>query len=374
VKIGFDAKRLFNNFTGLGNYSRFLVDALSDYYPENDYSLYTPKIQDHPETEKYLNSNRFKVRQPQGRAALFSSLWRSYSLGNVATHDGVQLYHGLSNELPLTKPGRLKTVLTVHDLIFKRFPQYYNPFDVQIYSWKLARACASADLIVAISQQTASDLQEFLNVDQEKIRVVYQGCHVNFEQIVPREMLVRVQAKYNLPDRFVLCVGTLEERKNSALLVRALTNVKEKIHVVMVGKPTAYVKKLRNLIDVVKLGHRIHFLHQVSFHDLPAIYRLAELFVYPSLFEGFGIPILEAIVCGVPVITSRGSCFEEAGGPATRYVNPTNPEELAVQINELLSNDALRKDMIARSKEYSARFEPAVISRQMMGVYNELVK
>jgi glycosyltransferase involved in cell wall biosynthesis len=373
VRIGFDAKRLFNNFTGLGNYSRFIVNALVSHFPEHDYWLYTPKLKGHPETLHFLDSNRFTVRQPEpGLGSMFPGWWRSFQLGSVAYRDGVNIFHGLSNELPSGKPSRLKTVVTVHDLIFKRFPQYYNPVDIQIYSWKLARACTSADAIVAVSHQTAADLRELMSVKEDKIRVVYQGCHPNFKREVTSEVLDQVRQKYNLPERFILCVGTLEERKNAALLLKALPMVKEKIPIVLVGKSTSYKNKLEELVIRNRQTDRVQFLHHVSFADLPAVYRLAQLFVYPSVFEGFGIPIVEAIVSGVPVITSRGSCFDEAGGPATRYVNPANPEELATQINQVLSNSSMQREMIDRSKEYVSRFEPAIIARQLMQVYQEM--
>ncbi len=374
MRIGFDAKRLFNNFTGLGNYSRFVADALAAHYPQHEYLLYTPRIKKHPETSTYQQSGRFIIRQPEsGWARRVPALWRSYALGNIAATDGVQIFHGLSNELPVTKPDRLKTVLTVHDLIFKRFPDYYNPIDVRIYGWKLKHACQSADLVIAVSQQTAADLREFMHVPDDKLRVIYQGCHPVFKQVVSEEEKRRVKYAYQLPDNYVLFVGTLEKRKNAVQLVKAASLLKTKAPVVLVGRATPYMKKLDQAIKQLGVEDRVRVLHHVSFGDLPAVYQQASVFVYPSVFEGFGIPIVEAIVSGVPVITSHGSCFSEAGGPATRYVNPTRADELATQIDELFESDELRKSIVERSRTYVKHFEPSVIAERLMQQYTQLV-
>ncbi|MBX2916418.1 MAG: glycosyltransferase family 4 protein [Cyclobacteriaceae bacterium] len=372
MKIGFDAKRLFNNFTGLGNYSRFVVSALANRFPEHEYWLYTPRLRDHPETRVYQNP-KFVIRKPEAiLAKRFSFVWRSYALGNVAAKDGVTIFHGLSNELPITKPRSLKTVVTVHDLIFKRFPEYYKAVDAQIYTWKLKNACASADVVIAISQQTASDLQEFLDVPASKIKVVYQGCHPNFKILATNEQKLYVQKKYNLPQQFLLCVGTLERRKNALTLVKALAGLKDSLPLVLVGKATEYTKEIRNFVETNNLQHRVFMHHDVSFADLPTVYQLAQVFIYPSLFEGFGIPIIEAIVSGVPVITSTGSCFAEAGGSGVIYVNPTSEDALAAQIELLSSSTDMRSRMISISQEYVRQFEPAVIAQNMMQVYQAI--
>jgi len=363
VRIGFDAKRVFNNFTGLGNYSRFVVDGLLEHFPENQYLLYTPKIRQHPEVQKYLN---LEIRQPQKGTP--GAWWRTFSIANDIKEDKLDVYHGLSNELPLRKPPGLKTVLTVHDLIFLRFPEYYGFIDVSIYKWKLKKACESADVIVAVSQQTASDLKDFLNVDERKLCVVYQGCHPQFYKKVSTE---EVRKKYSLPKEFVLYVGTLEKRKNAGLIIKALSRVKNKIPVVFVGRATKYVKELDDLVNRFGVRDYVRFINNASFVDLPAIYQSASLFVYPSVFEGFGIPIVEAIASGVPVITSNGSCFSEAGGPDCIYVNPSNYEELADSMTMVLDNTDLRATMVDGSKKYIERFAPAVIASELMKIYRK---
>ncbi len=376
MRIGFDAKRLFNNFTGLGNYSRFVVNALCESYPKNEYWLYAPKIRNHPEVDDIVQKSSIKLRDPSKltSALRLGSFWRSYNLGKIAKQDNVQLFHGLSNELPITKPSQLKTVVTVHDLIFKRFPEFYKPIDIKIYTWKLKKTCQTADKIIAISKQTANDLIEFLDVDPAKIDVVYQGSHSNFKRSYTVEQLKEVSNRYKLPKEYILNVGTIESRKNVLLLLQSLTLLKLDVPVVIVGKATPYMKQLTEYIAANDLEKKVIFIHNVSFADLPAIYRMANVFVYPSLFEGFGIPIVEAISCGVPVITSTGSCFAEAGGLDCLYVDSNNPEQLAEALKNVLSDGAKAKLMVEKSKNYSKRFEPNVIASDLMRIYNGLVQ
>lgn len=363
MRIGFDAKRAFNNFTGLGNYSRFVLDGLATYFPDNEYFLYTPKIRASAEVAKYLEDDKFTVRQPEGVPGAW---WRTFSIADDLKKDKLDVFHGLSNELPLRKPHGLKTVLTVHDLIFMRFPEYYGMIDVSIYKWKLKKACENADAIVAVSRQTAADLKEFMNADESRMHVVYQGCHPQFYRRVPVE---EVRKKYSLPNDFLLYVGTIEKRKNAGLIIKALSMMKHKLPLVLVGKPTKYIADLEGLIKKYNVRDRVIYIHNAEFADLPALYQAASLFVYPSVFEGFGIPIVEGIASGVPVITSNGSCFSEAGGPHCIYINPANPEELADSITMVLENDDLRATMIDGSRKYIEKFAPRVIAGELMKVY-----
>lgn len=375
MRIGFDAKRFFSNFTGLGNYSRFIVNALSETYPENEYLLYAPKLRSHPEVNSIIQNVFIKLKKPSQltTSLRLGSFWRSYNLGKIAARDGVQLFHGLSNELPLTKPRQLKTVVTVHDLIFKRFPEFYKPVDIQIYNWKLRRACRLADKIIAISKQTSDDLIEFFNVEPSKIEVVYQGCQPNFKKTYTQEQLNAVQLRYNLPKEFILNVGTIESRKNVLVLLQSLKFLKHDLPVVVVGKATAYMKQLTDYIASNGLEKRVIFIHHAAFADLPAIYRLATVFVYPSLFEGFGIPLVEAITCDLPVITSKGSCFSEAAGPSSIYVDTENAELLAMEIDRVLGDDNLKCTMVSESKKFIEKFEPRNIAGGIMQVYTELL-
>jgi len=378
VKIGFDAKRLYNNFTGLGNYSRFVVDALSRAFPENDYILFTPRIKSNAETGVFLSAGNVQtIVPPRWMSALkLGSVWRSFRVGHAAERAGVSLYHGLSHELPADLPVHIPSVVTVHDLIFLRYPQFYKAIDVAIYKKKVLHACRSANRIVAISEQTADDIVDFLHIDRAKIDVVYQGCHPNFRKHYNNAEIDAVRKKYDLPAEFILNVGTIEARKNAMLIVKALHQLRdtESIPLVIVGKATRYVNELKEYAAHKNLSDRIHFIHNAAFSDLPLIYRAATVFAYPSLFEGFGIPLIEAIESGLPVITSRDSCFSEAAGPGAAYVNPKDETSFATALVKLLTDEAYRKVAVETSKAYVKRFEPDAVARDMMQVYRRVLE
>lgn len=370
MRIGFDAKRLFNNFTGLGNYSRFVVDALHREFPEHEYVLFTPSFSRRGETAAF-QQEPFQVHTAPG-PPLFRSYWRSVALAKAARQNKVDVLHGLSNELPLRRAAGLPMVCTVHDLIFERYPHLYSPIDRAIYRAKMRHVCRVADRIIAISVQTARDLEELFGVDATRIRVVYQGCAAPFYEQTPTPVRLAVREKYRLPDQYILLVGTLEERKNAALLLRALAAMKSRVPVVFVGRKTGYQPVLDELIRVNRLESWVRFLN-VDYADLPAVYQLADVFVYPSRYEGFGIPIVEAIASGVPVITTRGGVFAEAGGPDSWYVDPDQPEEMAAALTEILGAGAAVAARVSRTRSYINRFSSPQIAQSLMQVYREVV-
>ncbi len=373
MNIGFEAKRLFTNNTGLGNYGRFIVNALSVYFPNNNYYLYSPKYSLQPEAEPILNRRNVEIITPSSfyKFTHTTSIWRTWGISKESITKQLDVFHGLSQELPINLPGKIKKVVTVHDLIFYRYPKFYNPIDVAIYKRKLQLACKKADKIIAISAQTREDLVNFLLVEESKIEIIYQGCHPNFKILHSKEDIDHIKMKYNLPREYMLNVGTIEERKNVMLLIKALALISKqsRVPLVIMGKQTEYyrvvvakAKELGVLDDVV-------FLRGVLFADFPKIYQWASLFVYPSLFEGFGIPLIEAIESNVPVITSTGSCFREAAGPDSIFVDPGGEQELASKIILVLGNQELRKRMITASKAYVTQFNPAVIATKLNTLY-----
>ena len=372
MKIGFDAKRAFLNHTGLGNYSRSVITSLAHYFPENEYFLYTPKaVQDARTAALALGSNLL-IRQPS--FPLFKSLWRSRLVVPQLRKDRLDLYHGLSHEIPAgLQKTNIRSVVTMHDLIFLRYPQYYKLADRKIYEAKFRYACSHADKIVAISEQTKRDIHSYFNVPEEKIEVVYQSCDALFTHQQPAETLKKVKEKYRLPDQYLLSVGTVEERKNLLLIVQALVLLPATVKLVVVGKGKAYLEKVKTFIAAQNLEDRVLFLENIPFTELPAIYQLAGIFIYPSEFEGFGIPILEALYSGIPVIAATGSCLEEAGGPGSIYIHPTDQEGLAKAVQQIQSNETLRATMIDAGKKYAAQFTERRQAAQLMELYRKLL-
>jgi len=370
--IGFEAKRFFKNFTGLGNYSRFIITALSDYCPDNQHYLYTPTIRSHPELDALLRRPNIRVVHPRGLYGRFGgSVWRTWGIGNEESVRELQIFHGLSQELPISLPNTVKKVVTVHDLIFMRFPEFYSAIDARIYTAKVKYACKHADRIVAISNQTATDIVNFLGVDRSKIDIIYQGCHPSFKRMSTREEIEDLKSRYRLPERYLLNVGTIEKRKNALLIVKSLLHIPEtsRLPLVLVGKETSYSNQIKAFVVKHRLEKWVTFLHNASFKDFPAIYQGAEVFIYPSLFEGFGIPIVEAIESRVPVITSSGTAFTEAAGPHASYIDPADPEHLAAAIKRITDDNGLRKKMVTESLLYAQRFQPSVIAGELSRLY-----
>jgi glycosyltransferase involved in cell wall biosynthesis len=372
MRIGFDAKRAFRNFTGLGNYSRAVISALSDVYPENEYFLYTPPYKNHP-LLTFSDKKNITVRTPSGIAGQFPALWRTYGVTTDIHADKIQLFHGLSAELPIGLSSKTRTVVTIHDLIFLRYPEYYKPIDRWIYTKKYTSACARADLIIAISEQTRQDLITFFHTDEKKIRRVYQGCDPQFYGDCSASEKAMVKALYHLPDNYVLYVGTIEKRKNLLTLVKALQLLPPSLSLVVVGKATPYFREVRQYLADHAMEQRVLFLHDAVFSHFPAIYRQAQVFCYPSLFEGFGIPLLEALNAAVPVVAARTSSLPEAGGAHSLYVDSSDEKAMAEAICKAIYDKPLRRKMIDEGLKYALQFRDEQVAKNIWNVYKELL-
>lgn len=374
ARIGFDAKRAAQNRTGLGNYSRFVIEMLLKYAPGNEYLFYIPSER----KNKLLNIDAPNVKNvyPQSVWKKLASIWRVWGIKRDIRRDSIDLFHGLSNELPLNihKQDRARSIVTIHDLIFLKFPEYYKPIDRWIYNFKFRRACINADRIIAVSECTKRDIISCYGIAEDKIDVVYQGCDELFAKVTPEEKKSEVRRKYGLPEKYILYLGSIEERKNLLQLAKALNHLKSDISVVAVGKRTPYAKLVDDYVQQNNLSDRFMMIHNAPFADLPSLYQMSSVFVYTSFYEGFGIPILEALNSGVPVIAATGSCLEEAGGEGTIYVSPTDEKELAARLDEVLNDEALRSTMIKKGKEYASRFTMDKLVGSLLGVYGKVLK
>ena len=371
MKIGFEAKRAFQNFTGLGNYARFVIKTLSENQPRNQYFIYAPKAVKNPQTNFLFDLKNVFVRTAPIK--FLKLYWRSKGIIEDLKKDKIELFHGLSHEIPIgLKKANIKSVVTIHDLIYLRYPQYFKWFDRKIYDYKFRSACKNADKIIAISEQTKRDIVHFFGTDINKIEVIYQGCDAVFTIKVSANQKTKIKQKYNLADDFLLCVGSIEIRKNQLLILKALNLLPQKINLVLVGKQTEYVEIINDFIIKHKLENRVNILFNISFQDLSTIYQLAKIFIYPSRFEGFGIPILEALNSGVPVIATTGSCLEEAGGPASMYVSPDNEEELSQAILKIWESSSSQTEMILKGNEYALNFRDEKIAAELLKLYKNI--
>ena len=383
MTVGIDAKRIVRNGTGLGSYGRTLVNDLLRLDGGMTLRLYAPDEGRQELREQVTAEPEAVAAKPQptekatkttavwcfsGRkSALAKALWRSRGIVKDLVRDGVQVYHGLSGELPtgLKKAG-IRGVVTIHDLIFLRHPEYYHWWDVQLYAWKFRQTLKEADSIIAISERTRQDIIELGGAEYaDRISVIYQSFSPRFTTTATADQKAAVRQRWQLPARYVLNVGTIERRKNVLLAAEALELLPQDVHLVVVGRQTDYVRELPQ-------SERIHLLSGVSDEDLAVIYQLAEVFAYPSRYEGFGIPIIEAIRLGLPVVACTGSCLEEAGGPDSIYVNPDDDEAMAHAIGEVLFGAKGRQQRIERSQHYVERFENTGAAQRFAELYREM--
>ncbi len=370
MRIGFDGKRFFHNNTGLGNYSRSLIKVLSDNLPKNEYILYNPKKSGKYNLKNYKKSV-IEVLPEKYLLKKMKSLWRLYFVSNKIKKQNLAIYHGLSGEIPLGLPNKIKKVVTIHDLIFIRYPNLYSYFDRKIHFLKFKYAAKYSDIIVAISQQTKNDIISFLDISEDKIKVIYQGCNSVFKQKFSEIEIKNTIKKYNLPEDYILNVGTIEKRKNLLIILKSITNTNKNL--VVIGKKTAYFNEIWNYILSNNLENQVFFLKNLSLEEMAIIYQKATLFIYPSIFEGFGIPIIEALYSKTPVITSTGSCFSEAGGSHSIYINPENSEEVREAIDLLFNNPSKRNEMQERGFEFVQKFNDENIAKNWQELYQSLL-
>lgn len=369
--IGYDAKRAFCNRTGLGNYSRGVIAGVLRAARDKGVHamLYTPYTE--PTFATYFDDMpQALVRQPQGLWRCLPNLWRTLAPAQHVFLDDVQIFHGLSHELPLYLPKDTRRVVTMHDLMVWRYPHYFSKADVAIHRIKQRHACREADIVVAISEQTKRDLIDFMHVPEGKIRVVYQSCEPQFWQPVSDTQVAAVREKYGLPQRYVVCVGTVEERKNQLGVIEAVNQLPADIPLVIVGRTRGtYGNRVAAMAD----GKRVRLLSGVDFADFPALYAGAVASVYMSHFEGFGIPVLESLCCDCPVVTSNISSMPEAGGDAALYAAPDEPDTIASQLLRLATDETLRQECIKKGRTHRLKFAPEKVSQDMLALYNSLV-
>jgi len=375
MKIGYDAKRAFANFTGLGNYARSTISNICIVFPAHEYYLYTPTKVADGASDFIHDIKNAHIRGPRNLFyGTFSAAWRRFGIAADAAHDQIDLYHGLSHEIPDgIEKTNIKTVVTIHDLIFKRFPHYYKKIDRKIYDNKIKHAVKFAHTIIAISEQTKKDIIEFYQVAENKIEVIYQACDTIFEKKQTSVEINLIKETYALPANYLLYVGTIEERKNALVILQAMLALPSHVKLVMVGKKKSYGLIIDAFIKKHELNDRVIQINQVDFKDLPAIYQAATIFIYPSKFEGFGIPIIEALHSETPVIAAKGSCLAEAGGPNSLYFEPSNAEELTGLIADLLADESKRKSMAASGKKYVEKFNGDKIATELMCLYQSIL-
>ena len=349
MRIGFDAKRYFNNITGLGNYSRWLIDNLNNQIPQSIFLFHSDK--------SFYQKKDFNVITP--RYSLLKAIWRSWLVTKNLKKDKIDIYHGLSNEIPfgIHKTG-IKSVVTIHDLINTRYPENYQLIDRWIYDLKLRYAQKYADVIITVSEQTKKDIVKYYNTNETKIKVIPIG--IAQRQIKPVES----------PSPYILCVSSFTKRKNLKALVQAFKSIEDKdIKLKIVG---SYGETANEIQSLAKKDPRIELHFNISNEELNDLYTKCQFCVYPSLFEGFGIPILEAFSYGKAIATSNISSMPEVGKDAALYFNPNDPNHIREAIIQLMDNDT-RNEHVKKIPTTLKSFDNHVLINAYKSVYSKLM-
>jgi glycosyltransferase involved in cell wall biosynthesis len=332
--------------------------------------LFAPKIQENETTQFFLQHPNLPLHLPQHP---FRSYWRTRGMIGDLKKSDCTIFHGLSHEIPIgIQHTKIKSIVTMHDLIFKVYPDYYPTAQRWIYDWKFRYACENSDVIVAISEQTKQDILTYYHVPSEKIKVIYQTCGNLFQEPILQENIEKARQNYDLPSEYMLYVGSVIDRKNLLRIVQAMKNLPSDLDIplVVIGEGAAYLKKVKDFIHENGLNNRVIFISKVVYQQLPEIYAGASLFLYPSEYEGFGIPVIEALFTKTPVITSNCSCLPEAGGKDSLLVNPTSVDDIADAIQKGLKDSTLREKMITNGYDYAVKnFSAEKVTKELFQLY-----
>lgn len=359
LKIGYDAKRIFNNASGLGNYARQLVWNIASLYPHHQFNLYTPEIKIHADFGKDLQNLKI-VKKDRG----LSWWWRSFGISEQLLSDKIQVYHGLSHEIPFSVPDSIKTVVTVHDLIWLKLPHLYPITDRQVYTLKTRHACKKADKIIAISQQTADDIQTMWKIPASKIEVIYP-------HLIP--VLSDIETKQDEASNYFLYISSFTARKNHLFLLKAFAHhaAEHNCNLIFAGIGGNMLTEINAYIKQHQLETRVFIKTNVDENEKAALIKNCKAFLYPSVQEGFGLPLTEALQFHKPVFCSDIPVFREAAGKAACFL----PNELEAWSEKLLkiAGNALvypDTDIIEKTLE---KYNPQKLSEQLMKVYEGIL-
>lgn len=377
-RIGIDASRTIppRERSGIGTYAQTLIEGLSRVDTTNQYVLY-PGFGDflHPEygpTCDLVVPRRDNFKKYSGPLPAFSH----NRLGPLprTQNETVDVVHSTAFSSPDVSPAKL--VVTVFDLTYRLFPGFHLPSNVTFCEAQMQVATKQAVCFISISEQTKQDLMSCYAVDEARIRVIPLAVSSRFGPAIPEAAVQAVLRKYRLPTNFIFSLGSLEPRKNTTALLRAYARLKleeQSDHPLVIAGCAGWLNSnVRSVVEDLKLGSQVKFLGYVDECDLPALYRAASLFVYPSLYEGFGLPVLEAMSCGVPVVISNSSSLPEVAGDAALYFDPHCVEEFTEQMTRLLSDETLQEEYRQRSLSRSQHFSMERMAMQTLQIYEEV--
>ncbi len=376
MRIGLDYTAAIRQRAGIGRYTRGIVSGLAQLDQSNTYALLISRdcTPDATRLPAEWPRNTSLCRLPFSERTLTIAWHRLHLPLYVELFAGaLDVFHAPDFVLPPVR--RARTIVTVHDLSFLRFPECADRRLVTYLTDVVPRSLRRADLVLADSASTGNDLVTLLNVPPKKISVVPAGVSFAYHPITDRDYLAAVRARYNLPQRFVLSVGTLEPRKNLVRLIEAMSRLaadEPDLHLVLVGSKGWLYQDIFAAVERSGLSDRVHLPGHVAEEDLPAVYNLAAVFAFPSLYEGFGLPPLEALACGVPVVCSDSSSLPEVVGDAALLIPASDTAALADAISRLLHDDGLRETLRSRGLERARGFTWQAAAHQLLHAYQSL--
>ncbi|MBA4318284.1 MAG: glycosyltransferase family 1 protein [Flavobacterium sp.] len=371
MKIGIITDIIDDNAAGLGTYARNLVENIVKIDMENKYVLVHNR-----ESNDSVYKRRDEIIIPTKKDSLRRGWRKIFKMPKILEKSSLELVHEPVQLGPFFLKSRFKKVITIADLVPLRFSKT-QPLVSQIaHKIGLPLMIRKVDAIIAISENTKRDLIEFFNLDEKIIHVIYLGANEIFRKIDNKEEIKRFKQKHDINYPFLLFVGTLEPRKNIENIIRALDLLKKDKFtgkLIIIGKKGWKYESIFNIIKLLRIENDVKILSNISDAELVFFYNCTELLMYPSLYEGFGLPILEAMSCGCPVLTSGISSMPEVGGLAAVYIkNPTNSKEIAEKAMEIIKDDKLRENMISEGFIQAKKFSWKKCAEETVAVYNSL--
>ncbi len=358
MRIGFDLRPFLREETGVGIYFKNLLFTLAKIDPDNEYFLFSASLKDRFDPWKIPSFARKKFLDLRYPVKAINFLW--YRLGwpplDFFFKAALDLTHS-PNPVPLPTKG--KKIITVHDLFFLDFPEMSDKQARQVFSRRIKKSLKEADGIVAVSHFTEQQLVERFECDREKLRVIYHGINLKTWEPSEQNSLEQTRTSLALPFDYLLFVGAHEPRKNIPNLLKALRIVHDrhqKIHLVLVGRKGLDSDNIQESIKKLEMEPWINMVGYVDEKNLKNIYRLASAFVFPSFWEGFGIPLLEAMASELPVVASRSSALHEIAQDAALYIDPYDPEDIATKIMDVLKDKDLRNKLVSAGSRRAGFF------------------
>jgi glycosyltransferase involved in cell wall biosynthesis len=371
MKIGVEARWIMHEKTGFGNYALNLLKELATIDTNNKYLIY---LNGEYSNAEIFNQQNFQQKVINRPPEIYKHI--SIPLDIISQKRKFDFFHFLYNAPSLFMPCPF--VLTVHDLSFKHVPEMISKKNFISLNSQMHLTAKKATKIITVSENSKKDIIQFLKIPDKKIEVIYEAADSSFKVINDEDARNKVREKYNLPPQYLLYVGTYLPHKNLETLIRALHKLRQDTKVpyklVFAGNMGRNFETINTLIVQLGLENDIHTIGFVPEQDLPVVYSLSDLFIFPSLYEGFGLPLIEAMACGVPVLSSNSSCLPEIGGESALYFSPKDVEDLADKITHITQNETLRNEMIGKGLKRAKTFNWHTMAEKTLRVYETVYK